>query len=271
MNSLPTNKKIFIIGLILLLLIVIAVGVIVFVKNGQKSDSKPQIGSNNATPSAKVADNEDLIKKFEGSSKNCESDPNPVFTKSITDISQISHLTPPVTTQGGALNTHGYIHLEENGGKVSVYAPVDAKLYEGAFYNQGGEGLYIVYFEVSCEVRFLFDHITEPVEKIKDEFPDTPAADSRTNKVGPIEFKAGELIGYTGGTEMSKNWDFGVYNLKEENPYREAKFEEGNGFRYSNAVCPYEYFTKELRAKYDKLMTDSYGKPLNNPTNLCQL
>lgn len=106
-----------------------------------------------------------------------------------------------------------------------MYAAVDAKLYEGAFYNQGGEGLYSFFFEVSCEVRFMHDHISDPVGKIKNEFSKDPASDSRTNKVGPVEFKAGELIGHTGGTKMSNNWDYGVYNLSKENLYRDAKYE----------------------------------------------
>ncbi len=264
------SNKLIVIGLIMLL-IVIAGAAFVFVKNSQKPDSKPQIGSNNTTRSAEVVHSEDPIKKFEGSSENCESSTNPKFTADITDLSKVVYLTPPVTIQSGDLKTHGYIHLGENSSKVPVYSPVNAKLYEGSFYAEGGEGLYSLFFEVSCEVRFMLDHIIEPVEKISKVFPEKPAADSRTNKVGPVEFKAGELIGHTGGTPYSKNWDFGVYNLTKENPYRNKQYEHSGTFRYSNAVCPYEYFTKELRAKYDKLMTDSYGKPLNNPTNLCQL
>jgi len=258
-------KKIILSILALIIIVTIAVGGFFLIKTGDPAEIKE------AADSIVEDQSEGLMKESKGEETGgCESNTRPIFTADITDFSKVSFITPPVTITGGDLTTHGHIHLEpENTGKVPVYSAVDARLYEGAFYNQGGEGLYFLLFEVSCEVRFMHDHITDPVDKIKNEFSKSPASDSRTNKVGPVEFKAGELIGYTGGTSLSNNWDYGVYNLNEENPYRDEKYEQGDTFRYANAVCPSEYFTDELKSKYKKLFTDSYGDPVDNPTNLC--
>ena len=186
------------------LLLVAAAVLLVILFYNQKPENVFQSVSDNSSKE---------LNKGETSQGDCDSNPSPVFTADITDVSKISYLTPPVTVQGDDLKTHGYIHLGEDSSKVPVYIPVDAKLYQGAYYEGRGEGLYTIYFEVSCEVIIMFDHIIEPIEKIKKEFSDQPAPDSRTNKIGPIQFKAGELIGHTGGTDNSKNWDFGVYNL----------------------------------------------------------
>jgi hypothetical protein len=251
------KKAVWIVG-VLVLLSVIAAGWFVFGQNRQKPTKSTEI--------IDVKGNgED--KKLDGKLGDCESNANPVFTADITDLSKVVYITPPVTVQSGDLKTHGYLHMSE---KASVYVPADAVLYEGAFYKEEGKGQYSLFFRVSCEVTFMFDHILEPIDEIVAAFPKEPAADSRTkNPKEKISFKAGDLIGTRAGTISGDTWDFGVYNLTKTNPYRDAKYEVSDSPRYKNAVCPFEYFGAKQKAEYKKLMKDSYGKPYSSKTNLC--
>lgn len=272
---LAKRQKIIKISFLILLLIIINGGVFLLFKSSLKSPSEPspkittssaQISKENKSDSAKSG----AKQGFSDALADCKSNSKPEFSADITLLSKISYLTPPVTVQGDDLKTHGYIHLaHDKSEKVPVYAPAEARAYEGAYYDVNSGPLYVLFFEVSCEVRFMIDHIAEPVEKIIKELPEAPADSSQGIKFGPVKFETGELIGYVGFTEGSKNWDFGVYNSEYKNPYRDKKYESSDSFRYLNAICPYEYFSKESKANYKKLFTDSYGKEINSGTNLC--
>lgn len=264
------KQKIVKVGFLILLLIIINGGVFLLFKEALKSPSETLLKT--PTSGAQIAKENkpvDTKRGFSDALSDCKSNSNPEFSADITLLSKISHITPPVSVQNNDLITHAYTHLKpDSNKKVPVYVPVEAIFYEGSFYSQGG-GLYSLFFEVSCEVRFMFDHIAEPVEKIQNEFSQSPASDSRTNRVGPINFTAGEIIGYVGFTDASKNWDFGVYNSAEKNPYRDSQFEGSDTYRYSNAVCPYTYFSEKQKESYKKFFTDSYGVTYKSDTNLC--
>ena len=75
--------------------------------------------------------------------------------------------------------------------------PIDATLYAGSVYLAPDEPQYLLFFRTACEgLSFLFDHIREPVPAIVELFADVEPADgdSRTNDVGPLEMKEGDLI-----------------------------------------------------------------------------
>ena len=110
-------------------------------------------------------------------------------------------------------------------------------------------GPYMVEFQVSCEVRVRFGHMTEPVEAIKKLLPAEPKPDSRTEELAPIVFAAGDLIGYTTGTAVAGNWDFGVYNSTVRNRYADDA-DWGSSTTYTTAVCPFDYFPASLKASY---------------------
>ena len=104
-------------------------------------------------------------------------------------------------------------------------------------------------FRASCEVTVRFGHVTEPVESIKALLPSQPAEDSRTQELIPVQFAAGELLGYTTGTSAAGNWDFGVYNSTVTNRYINDP-DWNNSTTYTTAVCPFEYFTGMMKAEY---------------------
>ena len=81
---------------------------------------------------------------------DCESDPEPVFTAHITDLTLIDSLTPAGTVQGGDLKPHGYLDNKPSAKEVPVYAPVDSYLLDFAYYVQGGDAIFMFKFQVSC-------------------------------------------------------------------------------------------------------------------------
>jgi hypothetical protein len=189
----------------------------------------------------------------------CISNPNPIFTSDITDIESIKLVVPPGSiVKSGTdkiLKTHAFIAVDK---KVPVYAPIDSKLTEGSAYIEEGITQYLLFFEASCEVTYKFDHIHEPVDKVRVLFTNQASSDSRTNKLDNIEFKTGELIGYTSGTVVAGTWDFGVYNTTVKNDLSSLKDVKLLDSHYT-ADCPFDYFSPQKRYAYQNL----YG---NNKT-----
>lgn len=200
----------------------------------------------------------DRFKKIFGGEpfeEKCLSNPKPIFTHHITDTSKIINIVIPPNVIAGDLKTHSYIETDH--ARVPIYAPVDMTLDTGSYYVSGP---YRLDFKVSCEVTVRFMHITEPIEAIRAVFPDEPGSDSRDQPIkNKINFKKGDLIGYTTGTNLAGNWDFGVYNASTKNKYAEnEKFNFST--IYTTATCPFDYFSEELKIEYTK----KYNQRLNS-------
>ena len=189
----------------------------------------------------------------------CVSNPKPVFTQHITDLSQLDVVIPPGSVSGDHISSHSYLGNTVPA-NVPVYAPVDTHLINGVHYQSDGLSQYSLYFRVSCEVMFILGHFVSPTDSIKSMFADTPSADTRTGDdfEDPPLFQAGELLGYTTGVPSSGRWDFGVYNTEHVNTF-------GNNARYEyawrdlNSDCPYDYFTDPLRQEYYALFGTAGG------------
>jgi len=197
----------------------------------------------------------------------CESNPHPTFSHDITALSKIDYIVPPGNIEDYGdykiLKTHSYMKGPE---KVAVYAPIDSTLYQGVYYQEGGINQYSLFFEVSCEVYFLFDHIVDPPDKIKEAFPDTPSSTTNTRGLSStIPFKAGDLIGYSIGKDFEQ-WDFGVYNRTVRQNFDELDLPNISGRDYQ-AVCPFDYFPEEKRQEYYSLFGSHISKPV--PTRFC--
>jgi hypothetical protein len=214
-----------------------------------------------------------LLKKDsrnEHSFHDCQSNPNPEFTSDFTDLAKVKMIVPPGSIQEWQgekiLKTHSYIVVKE---KSPVYAPTDSVLYEGAYYQEEGMNQYSIFFQVSCEVFYIFDHIQEPVEKIKKAFKHQPKKDTRTEQIDPpINIKEGELIGYTTGTKYAHHFDFGVYNKTINNEFKEQNLPKLFG-RDIWALCPFDYFPEEKRINYYSLFGNlKTDKPI--PTLFCK-
>lgn len=200
------------------------------------------------------------------SKQNCASDVSPTFTRDITDMSKVRYIVPPPTMGSGpSLKPHSYMGTD--GQNVPIYVPAAVTLESGSHYIGGP---YMIEFQASCEVTIRFGHITNPVEAIKNLLPKEPQPGSQTQELSPIDFAAGELIGYTTGTSQAGNWDFGVYNSTVSNRYADDP-DWDNSSVYTTAVCPFDYFVPSLKSIY-QAKYDSYALGGNPPhgESFCQ-
>lgn len=191
----------------------------------------------------------------------CISNPKVQFTHDFTEVDKIKSVEPTIITPG---NSRHRAWLNISSGKVPVYAPVDSELVNGVYKNARGALDYDLHFQVSCEIWYLINHVTEPVDKIKNAFPETPQADTRTNPPfkEAIKVKSGELLGYTTGTPLAKNFDFGVFDLNHLNDGLPA--DEGSKYgKELNFICPFDVLPQDIKADYyKKIITQE--KPFTN-------
>lgn len=181
----------------------------------------------------------------------CTSNPKVKFINDFTEVDKIKSVEPTIITPG---NSRHRAWLNISSGKVAVYAPVDSELISGVYKDARGAIDYDLHFQVSCEIWYLINHVTEPVDKIKNVFPKTPQTDTRTNAPlkEPIQVKAGELLGYTTGTPLAHNFDFGVFDLNHFN--KDLAADKGSKYgKEANFICPFDVLPSDLKVKY-------YGK-----------
>lgn len=201
-----------------------------------------------------------------GPELDCQENPNLVFTHDITDIEKIEFIVPPGNVEdyaGGesVFKTHSYIRGPN---RMPIYAPVDGQLYEGIYVWEGGRGQYALFFNVSCEIFYLFDHVVDPVDKVARAFPDLKQHTNEREPLGePIDFKAGELVGYSIGADFPQ-WDFGVYDRTQERKFGEIQGQAKVFGRDMMARCPYDFFPPEKRNFYYSKFGSHVDKPIPN-------
>lgn len=192
----------------------------------------------------------------------CKSNPNIVFDQAFAPPDQIAGIVPSGAPASEEIKPHSYVDLAVE--SIPVYAPADMELVEGAYYYEPKTfkvpTTYLLHFQISCEVVLMLDHVTHPVQKIKDMFSRTPQQDTRTDTIfkTPQKIKKGELIGYTkgGGNQAAliNRFDFGLYKTTHKNAFvNQARYERSKTWKMIHAVCPYDSFIKDLKDAY-------YGK-----------
>ena len=177
----------------------------------------------------------------------CISNPKIQFPNDITEVDKIKNVEPTIITPGNPRH-RAWLNIS---GKVPVYAPVDSELVNGVYKNARGALDYDLHFQVSCEIWYLINHLTNPVDKIKNAFPKTPQTDTRTSPPfkEPIQVKAGELLGYTTGTPTAHNFDFGVFDLNNFN--KGLPIDEGLKYgKEANFICPFDVLPEDLKKDY---------------------
>lgn len=196
----------------------------------------------------------------------CTSDLAPLFTHHYTDLDQIEFINPTIVTSGNWLKNRQYHKVvtdsDNNAPEVPVYAPADAVAtgvthYLGQMVSWSGESFevpqYDIRFRVSCEVTFGFDHLSRLEEPFASLAPTEAVRDTR-NAEAPlsIEVEAGQLIGWTTGTEPAHVWDFIASNTAVTNTFANQARYEGSGdlSRLLHAVCPYDYFPADMADAY---------------------
>lgn len=143
---------------------------------------------------------------------------------------------------GSGIKSHSYIETSQ---PSPVYAPVDSVLVTGAKYSEGyvdpEKVQYTLFFNVSCEISYYYDHLINPPNKIAEKFPGDPQFDTRSDEIFSVEVKAGELVGYS----WSRQFDFGVLDNTTDPAL--ADFDEYKHSEKAYAVCPLKFFSEELK------------------------
>ncbi len=195
----------------------------------------------------------------------CKNDPKPIFTHDLTDPSLIDH----IQIYGlGEIFPRFRSFLSINPAKatkVPVYAPVDSDLVEAVYKTIIKESQPVTDFDVhlmvSCQVWYLVNHITDPVDKIRRVLPATPVTNTMDppNISPPIHFAAGELLGYTSGTPNSSHgWDFGVFDLTHANQFvNQSRYEQDRYGKIQTAICPFDVFPEAKKAAYYNLFGET--------------
>ncbi len=186
--------------------------------------------------------------------RNCISNPAPQFTTSFIDITKIQQLTPIGGIMVGS-QSRSYIFTKQKQ-RVPIYAPANSTV-TGIVYAyrgdpaQGARAEYRVDLEVSCEVHYWFDHLTDISDRLKEYAPTKAAYNTHNNNIKPIPIKEGELIGYTQGG------DFVVFNSAKIVPHINPKRWTSEHNLYAD--CPYDYFIPELKKQYYNLFASASG------------
>ncbi len=201
-----------------------------------------------------------------GNDQGCVSNQSPTFTADITTLSLVADIVPP-PSYSGVLKTHSFLNTQLE--LVPVYAPSDATLIAGAYYQEGNPGgEYILDFRVTCEITFMVDHITDPIDEIRAVFPDTPKDNTQSDTpTATITLQTGDLIGYTTGT-IYGIWDFGTYNSAVQNQFiddPDYNFSE----RYTTAVCPYDFYAESQRSTFYNLFGRDDSRDFPGATDFC--
>lgn len=189
----------------------------------------------------------------------------PVFTKYFVDPIHVQKIGQIGTLHGSGQFTVGrsYISLKENADKVPIYAPADMVLTRGSYYKvpaPGGQYLgepipdYALYFDAGCGVEIHLGHLKQTVPEISEQFS-TPKADSRTEELRPVKFKAGDLVGYFINNAGVAAFDFMIHDTSVTNQFANNERQEyGQSDNLLQIACPYDFYTGEMKEKYYSLI-----------------
>lgn len=256
-----------------ILLILLAAAAFLWVSKSKKADFIPKTVSTKNVEETEIEKNGFYHNQQNQSKTNpylnvpCESNSKVSFPHDFAEVDKILSVEPTIITPGNSRHRAWLNINRSKAQRIAVYAPVDSDLVGGVYKNARGALDYDLHFQVSCEIWYLINHVTDPVDKIKGVFPTTPQTDTRIN--GPlkqfVKVKAGELIGYTTGTPTAHNFDFGVFDLNNVNEGLPA--DEGSNYgKEKNFICPFDVLPTELKtAYYSKIISSE--KPFTNCKN----
>ena len=192
-----------------------------------------------------------LKEQEEARNKVCDpKDYDPVLTHDFTDNSAIQEITAPGTPTQDQDGVKGHSWVWTGGKTVPIYAPIAVYL-EGAgkSYDKSSAqydyGMDLRIAGNNCW-RIRYHHITIDVaDSIKSAIQNRKEGE----KIEPVSFKAGDVLGYTSGNIPSGNWDIGLYNLNKKGPLAHIS-------QYvQHAVCWVDYYSSQQQSFYRSKLT----------------
>jgi hypothetical protein len=157
--------------------------------------------------------------KASGTAPECTA---PLTLKTPVDLTMATAILYPGQTRG-QYKPHGGFRFDGlSNNNVTVTAPYDAIVTQGARYIESGEVQYLFDFVNECGIAYRFDHLlilSPKFQSLADTLPEAKVDDSRTTKFEPTSVAAGEIIATAIGFTKNKNVgvDFGVYDLRTMN------------------------------------------------------
>ena len=252
--------------MLLVLVIIVLAGIYIFTQQKEKEMvySDQQVARDNTTELQKAADSNTAKTTNFAKDQDCTT---PIkFTHQFTDIKAIDSIIPPVFRNSKGTMPTMLINIQ---GKVPLYMPTSGKFVQGSYHTEQGAEFYMWEIDVGCGITVVFDHVTEPIEKIRSLFPKTPRSDTRTDFFDrSLEMEAGELVGYTTGSVNAHNWNFAVYDASEKN-YLWETGEFANVPKYFTQVCPFRYYESSIAQAYEERFILSFNDIIVEK-NLCE-
>jgi hypothetical protein len=170
----------------------------------------------------------------------------PVFGSHLVDLSAVSLIVPTGSISGDEIKGHAFVRFD--GASIAIHAPHDMVLTSGTWV--GGSDDFGLQFDINARFRLRLGHIDEPRDDIAALVPQDDPSSIFTD-IGPLAIQAGELIGYATTTGIVEGFDFGVYDLDEENETPNAeRYRQLRDWEKLNSVCPFAYFADDLRDGY---------------------
>ena len=221
----------------------------------------------------KILPPKSVINRFTNSSETC---PKPFVFRMPIDISKVTSILYPGQIRGGNYKAHGGFRFDTSRpNEITVTAPYDAEVIDGARYPVNGEVQYTFDFAHPCGIRYRFGHLltlSPKFQAIAEKFPLPKGLDSRTTEVSPpIKVKQGEIIatavGLTkGGDSVFGGFntfvDWGVYDYRQKNEASQNPnwasahaLEDSDWTKYYNsdiyqyAVCWFDWISAEDKVK----------------------
>ena len=214
-------------------------------------------------------DDSQIAEQQENSLESTEQDESQIiFTHDIFDVNRVDYITPLGDLRGGYDEISAIagvmidLKIPESGTTpepMDIYAPVDMSLENYAYYKMSEEegAEWSLGFRISDAVTLQLWHVDTPVQKIRDAAVSEPRQDSRTQSPSyPVNFKAGDKIGETVGTNKANNWNILVYDQTHENKFANQTRYEANylGQQLITARCPFDFYPEEEAKKYLELV-----------------
>jgi len=190
----------------------------------------------------KVLGNKDVAKPATTSSQQsgdsaCPAQP---MMASPADVSLATSVLYPGQVRSGDYKAHGGLRFDNSqDNKVTVRAPMDAKLTIGSRYIEQGEVQTLLEFSNDCGVKYRFDHLLTLADKfqkaVDGSLPAAKPDDSRTSDFKPVvNVTKGEIVATAVGFAKTSNvgFDFGVYDMRKQNGIKKT-----NNDSASYGVC----------------------------------
>src|SRR3989338_6127651 len=100
--------------------------------------------------------------------KRCIHNEQPIFTNYFIDLDKVEHVTPIGGIRVGSQSRSYVFAKQDTGVHAPIYAPINSTLVQITYANrhQLGRAEYRLDFEVSCEVSYTFDHLSDVSKKI---------------------------------------------------------------------------------------------------------